>query len=186
MRLLLILFILIGFHSSSADTFKDKVKQFETNIIFLRHALAPGVGDPVNFNLGNCRTQRNLNDVGRLQAKKIGQALQLNGINFAEIFSSEWCRCKETANLLDIGNWQTFGGLNSFFQNRSNRNHILHSLNIKMKNGEKNKLYLFVTHQVVISAVTGINAASGELVAYNPRTGYATKLALSGMDTLKK
>jgi len=78
--------------------------------------LAPGFGDPENFNLADCNTQRNLDDTGRAQAVKIGIEFKSYGIEFEEILSSQWCRCKDTANLLNLGDWNEFMGLNSFFQ----------------------------------------------------------------------
>ena len=68
-------------------------------IIFIRHAYAPGGGDPNNFDLNDCDTQRNLNDEGRLQSKKIGDFFKNNKISIEKVYSSEWCRCKETASI---------------------------------------------------------------------------------------
>ncbi|WP_300497950.1 histidine phosphatase family protein, partial [uncultured Methylophaga sp.] len=72
-------------------------------VIILRHALAPGVGDPEGFDLEECQTQRVLSSEGRQQAIEIGQKLRESGITEAEVFSSEWCRCLETAELLGFG-----------------------------------------------------------------------------------
>ena len=91
-------------------------KNISANVIFLRHALAPGVGDPENFMKEDCSTQRNLNDKGRLQARLIGNYLRSTNLKFSQILTSEWCRCIDTAKELDLGQWTTFSGLNSFFQ----------------------------------------------------------------------
>src|SRR5688500_16468822 len=69
----------------------------------LRHALAPGIGDPAEFRLDDCATQRNLSAAGRDQARAIGERLRAQGITQAEVYSSQWCRCLETARLLDLG-----------------------------------------------------------------------------------
>ena len=69
----------------------------------MRHALAPGGGDPDNFQLRDCATQRNLSDDGRDQAKRIGARLRANGVATAKVYSSQWCRCLETARLLGFG-----------------------------------------------------------------------------------
>ncbi len=74
----------------------------------VRHAIAPGNGDPPNFNIGDCSTQRNLDDSGRTQARRIGRWLRSNGIKSARIYSSQWCRCLETAKLIDLGSVQEF------------------------------------------------------------------------------
>ena len=102
-------------HTSSSDINKE-LKEIDANIIFLRHAIAPGFGDPDNFNLNNCNTQRNLNKEGILQSKNIGTYFKSNNIRFSEVLSSEWCRCKDTIKEMKIGKWKTFSGLNSFFQ----------------------------------------------------------------------
>ena len=85
------------------------------NVIFMRHALAPGFGDPHNFVKEDCSTQRNLNNKGRLQARFIGSYLTASEIKFSEILTSEWCRCIDTTKELNLGKWETFSGLNSFF-----------------------------------------------------------------------
>ena len=148
------------------DILKDAIKEVDANVVFLRHALAPGFGDPDNFSLLDCSTQRNLNENGRKQARAIGFSINKSGVRFNEIISSDWCRCKETAELLNIGTWQTFLGLNSFFQAYAERAVTLRELDLKLKK-LKNGVTLMITHQVVISAVTEISVTSGEMVAYN-------------------
>ena len=148
------------------DILKDAIKEVDANVVFLRHAMAPGFGDPDNFSLLDCSTQRNLNENGRKQARAIGFSINKSGVRFNEIISSDWCRCKETAELLNIGTWQTFLGLNSFFQAYAERSVTLRELDLKLKK-LKNGVTLMITHQVVISAVTGISVTSGEMVAYN-------------------
>ena len=148
------------------DILKDAIKEVDANVVFLRHAMAPGFGDPDNFSLLDCSTQRNLNENGRKQARAIGFSINKSGVRFNEIISSDWCRCKETAELLNIGTWQTFLGLNSFFQAYAERAVTLRELDLKLKK-LKNGVTLMITHQVVISAVTGISVTSGEMVAYN-------------------
>ena len=83
-------------------------------LVFIRHALAPGGGDPENFDINDCSTQRNLNSVGIEQAKRIGQFFKDNNIHIEQVFSSEWCRCQDTAKNA-FQNYKTFNALNSFF-----------------------------------------------------------------------
>ena len=96
----------------------------------------------------------------------IGKAIQESSIQFADVLSSEWCRCKETAELLGLKQWSTFSGLNSFFQEYADKDDTLRKLKLKL-NEIDNELILMVTHQVVISAATGVSVVSGGLVAYN-------------------
>ena len=109
--------------TAKADSisWKEVLDQPRYNVFFLRHALAPGYGDPPDFNIDNCKTQRNLNTEGKDQATFIGTDLKNIGISFDKIYSSEWCRCIETASLLSLGDVSTFPGLNSFFQDHYDR-----------------------------------------------------------------
>lgn len=86
-------------------------------VLLLRHALAPGTGDPAEFQLAQCTTQRNLNETGREQAKAIGQWLRAKGVKNAKVYSSQWCRCLETASLLGYQEPIELPALNSFYQN---------------------------------------------------------------------
>ena len=166
--------------TAKADSisWKEIFDQPRYNVFFLRHALAPGYGDPPDFSIDNCKTQRNLNTEGKDQATLIGKDLKNIGISFDKIYSSEWCRCTETASLLILGEVTTFSGLNSFFQNHYNREETIAKLMNKLESLDKTGRVLMVTHQVVISAITGINVASGVAVAYNPSDGSAVKLSM--------
>jgi len=83
------------------------------NLIIMRHAIAPGTGDPRNFELGNCETQRNLSSTGRQQAKSIGERFKQAGIRNAQVYSSQWCRCVDTAVEMEIGTVKELPFLNS-------------------------------------------------------------------------
>ena len=157
---------------------KETLDRSKYNVFFLRHALAPGYGDPTDFNIDDCKTQRNLNSEGKDQATSIGTDLKSIGISFDKIYSSEWCRCTETASLLNLGEVTTFSGLNSFFQNHYNREETLAKLMNQLESLDKTGRVLMVTHQVVISAITGLNVDSGVAVAYNPSDGSAVKLSM--------
>ena len=80
--------------AESRNNLTNAITAVDANVVFLRHALAPGYGDPDNFSLGDCDTQRNLDAKGRQQAIDIGAAIQRSGFRFTQVFSSEWCRCK--------------------------------------------------------------------------------------------
>ena len=98
------------------DRLTTAVAAVEADVVFMRHALAPGFGDPTNFVLNDCGTQHNLDNIGRQPAISIGAEIRQSETQFTEILSSEWCRCKETTELLGLSKWETFSGLNSFFQ----------------------------------------------------------------------
>ena len=135
------------------------------NIIFIRHALAPGTGDPENIDLNDCETQRNLNDKGIEQSKLIGDFFKKNNIPLDQVLSSEWCRCKDTA-MYAFDKFNTFKPLNSFYDDKffKNKNKQINNLKkfIDKWNGKKN--LIFVTHYVVILEMLGIGTNSSELV----------------------
>ena len=134
-------------------------------LIFIRHAYAPGGGDPKDFNLNDCSTQRNLNKEGIIQAKKIGKFFEKSQIKIEEVLSSEWCRCKETA-YLSFKNFKTKVFLNSFYSSKfsKNKNKQIKDLKRYIKNFQSKKNLILVTHYVVISEVLDYPPASGEIV----------------------
>lgn len=155
--------VLLSGHASAEDAYQGKV-------LFMRHALAPGFGDPDDFKIGDCSTQRNLNDEGRAQAREIGYRLRAMGYQFDQVLSSQWCRCVETAALLGMGEVREFAGLNSFFQQHADRDRTLALLRQELAQlGDKRTL--MVTHQVVIRAITGRSVSSGGMVWFDPKTG---------------
>ena len=141
-------------------------------VVFMRHALAPGNGDPNHFDLESCSTQRNLDEEGRQQAKRIGEKLRDREVRFAAIYSSEWCRCRETAELLNMGEVTPLRALNSFYEHHFSRDELLPALEAMLFDVESGDVpILMVTHFVTISAVTGKAVSSGDLVVYDPMTG---------------
>lgn len=133
-------------------------------VAIMRHALAPGTGDPADFALGDCGTQRNLDARGREQARKIGEAFRTRGIAFDRVLTSQWCRSRETAQLLDVGPVTDAPPLNSFFSNRSSRDRQTRETLDLIAQTEG--LPMLVTHQVNISALTGRGTSSGEVVVF--------------------
>jgi len=135
-------------------------------IAIMRHALAPGFGDPTEFDVSDCSTQRNLSDGGREQAKQIGNIFRAAGITEATVFSSEWCRCHETATNLDLGVPTPAPMLNSFFQNRGNAESQTQALERSIRHWleEPGTIRVLVTHQVNISALTGRGTGSGDIL----------------------
>ncbi len=116
----LVLFPLILF-STSGRTEPDAWNLWKQPGVhaIMRHASAPGFGDPEGFTLGNCKTQRNLSETGREEARALGEAIRSQGIQLTAIFSSQWCRCLDTARELKLGKVQALPALNSFFQGRA-------------------------------------------------------------------
>jgi phosphohistidine phosphatase SixA len=135
-----------------------------THVAMMRHATAPGTGDPAIFKLGDCSTQRNLSEEGRAQAKRIGARFRANGIATARVFSSQWCRCLETARLLGLGPVEELPLLNSFFADSEQRDPQTRALKEWLAGQNVPEPLVLVTHQVNITALTGVYPASGEMV----------------------
>ena len=150
-----------------ADLNTNLLNQLEDGgkLIFIRHAYAPGGGDPDNFNLNDCSTQRNLNYEGREQAKYIGGFFKKNKIKIDKVLSSEWCRCKETAKIA-FKNFSTNNFLNSFYSSKyaKNKDKQIKMLNNYIKKFESDKNLILITHYVLIFEVLNYAPSSGEIV----------------------
>jgi phosphohistidine phosphatase SixA len=134
-------------------------------LIFIRHAYAPGGGDPENFKINDCSTQRNLNNDGKLQSQKIGNFFKKNKISSIKVYSSEWCRCKETA-LIAFKRFETKNFLNSFYSEQFAKNKKKQIIDFRkfLSNWDENENLVFVTHYVVISELLNYAPSSGEIV----------------------
>ena len=138
----------------------------------MRHARAPGVGDPAAFTLGDCATQRNLDEEGRRQARRVGDAYRAAGIGVETVLSSEWCRCMETAALLGLGSVQALPALNSVFrQSRAVGAEQSRAVAAVLAGLPGDRPAVLVSHQVNIDALVGRITASGETVILVVRDG---------------
>ena len=168
-KFLIIIFISINL-PIKADSNQNVINELKNagNLIFIRHAYAPGGGDPKNFDINDCKTQRNLSNSGRDQAKKIRSFFKDNNIPVSKVYSSEWCRCKETASIA-FNDFETKSFLNSFFSSQFAKNKDLQMKRLKtfINNWDKNKNLVFVTHYVVISESLNYAPSSGEIVVSN-------------------
>jgi len=152
--------------SASAATSDDIWSALRSgeHVVLLRHALAPGTGDPANFAVNDCTTQRNLSETGRQQARRIGDLFRSNGIDSARVFSSQWCRCLETARLLQLGPVTELPIINSFFQAFHREEQQTRQLTEWLKQQDLSEPLVLVSHQVNITAFSGVYPSSGELV----------------------
>lgn len=151
---------------AQASELADKLRAPD-HVLLIRHALAPGVGDPAHFSLSDCRTQRNLNEEGRQQAVALGQWLRQQGVDKAEVYASAWCRCQDTARLLRLGEPKIEPSLNSFFEEMHQSTARTQALQAFVANTSKtkgDKALILVTHHVNIFAFMGENIGSGDMV----------------------
>ncbi len=166
----------------AADDFWSLVKT-PGHVVLMRHAEAPGTLDPPGYRLDDCTTQRNLDANGRAQATRIGAAFSSRGIVFTRVLTSAWCRCKETAHLVTGVDATVFPALNSFVSDASKRPG--QSARVRQEIDAVNGFepILMVTHQVVITALTGVAPMSGELVLV--KAGVNGQLEVAGRLVIK-
>lgn len=164
MRTLFLFFglLLAATSSATAATVSPADLAKPGRLLMLRHALAPGTGDPPGFRLDDCATQRNLDSIGRTQATDLGRRLAAAGVTRARIFSSQWCRCLETARLLGHGPVEALPLLNSFYprpQEKEARIAALRDFIARLPlDGPP---VILVTHQFTINEFTGAGTPSG-------------------------
>ena len=176
------LLILLSFNilvkANSNDKIQSLLKEGE-KLIFIRHAVAPGGGDPVDFDILRCETQRNLSKEGIAQSKNIGKFFSENNIKIDKVLSSEWCRCKQTAQYA-FNQYETKSFLNSFFSEKfaSNKNKQINDLKryIKSRNDKKN--LILITHYVVISEILNISPVSGQIIITNKKFEILGKISI--------
>ena len=179
-KIILIFFLFLFSKSSLASENIVEILKKENNIIFIRHAIAPGNGDPQNFDISDCSTQRNLSKNGELQALKIGKFFKENGIKFTKVLSSEWCRCKDTAKIA-FGNYETKNFLNSFYDERFSENKDKQILDFQkfIKSWNYSGNLALVTHYVVISEILDLTTSSGEIVITDPNLKFLSSLKIN-------
>ena len=148
-------------------------------VLMLRHAQTEaGIGDPPNFQLDQCSTQRNLSDEGKAQSKRIGQWFAFRKLAASSVQSSAWCRCKDTA-MLAFGRYDLLPALNSTFESRSSQAAQTEALVSRLKSIRAGQFEVWVTHQVNISAFTGEGPAMGEAFVVKLGTGASPGLVLA-------
>jgi phosphohistidine phosphatase SixA len=179
--------LLVGYAFATSVSQTEMIAALKSggHVLLLRHAqTVPGVGDPPNFKLTDCTTQRNLSEEGRSQAKRIGEALRTQGVAFARTMTSQWCRCKDTASLISKS-VEDFPPLNSFFDNRGDEPKQSVAVKRRTNTMPVNESWLMVTHQVNVTALTGMSPAMGEGVVVRVVGGTWAPLGLLTLDATR-
>ena len=148
------------------------------HVAIMRHAIAPGSDDPLNFRIGDCATQRNLSDGGRAQAVAIGERLRDGGIARARVASSQWCRCVDTARLLELGEVEELPFLNSLLNYPGRSSEMTQDLRAWILEQDLGEPTILVTHQVNIRQLLRTPAEEGEILVV--RVGEAGELSHIG------
>ncbi len=164
MRNLLVLglALLLAGPASAAETEAWQALREGRAVLLLRHATAPGTGDPASFRLDDCRTQRNLNQAGREQAQRWGQLLCSQRIEPLRLLSSRWCRARDTASAMGLAVVEPVPALDSFFAQPGRGAERTRELVQRVNAEARGVPLVLVSHQVNITALTGIYPASAE------------------------
>ena len=160
----------LGLHDAlapAAGTSLGQALASAHQVLLMRHGYAPGVGDPPGYRLQDCSTQRNLDDAGRRQAESIGHWLRNQGVEQALVYSSPWCRCKDTAQGLGLGGYLVEPALGSFFdapQDSAAQTRALAAFIAERLPAKGRRALILVTHHVNIAAFVGENVGTGDMV----------------------
>ncbi|MCZ8314138.1 histidine phosphatase family protein [Phreatobacter sp.] len=159
--------------SPAVPAMADEARAWEVlaagGVVLFRHANAPGGGDPPGMRLGDCASQRNLDAAGREQAGRIGRAFATRAIAIGAVLTSQWCRTRETAALAFPGRATDASAFNSFFSDRGRGEAQTTEGRAILKAWTGHGALVVVTHQVNITALTGIFPASGEGIVLERR-----------------
>ena len=141
------------------------------NVLLIRHASTlPGLGDPEGFKLDDCSTQRNLSEAGREEARRIGERLKRERVPIAQVYTSPWCRCRDTA-MLAFGRAEDWAPLSSVFdlpeRDREFTERVKKRVGTYSSRDMKGNIVM-VTHNVNIASLTKLSVAPGEIVVVRP------------------
>jgi len=140
-------------------------------VLLMRHAsTVDGLGDPPGFRLGDCATQRNLSEAGRDEARRVGERLRGEKVPIARVYTSPWCRCRETAKLA-FGDAEDWDPLSSFFdvpdREPEYSERVRKRIASYVRKPPKGNVVM-VTHNVNIAALTKLSVAPAEIVVVQP------------------
>ena len=152
-------------------------------VILIRHsATDPGVGDPPGFKLSDCSTQRNLNDAGREQARRLGNWFKVHGIVPTAVWVSPWCRTRETA-MLAFGRSQDWVALSNLLGDRSRQDEHARQVRDAIAAVGADKVDVLVSHGVSINAFIDVYLQQGEMVAVRPVPAASTTASTTSAAT---
>lgn len=139
-------------------------------VVLIRHGVThPGVGDPPGFRLDDCSTQRNLSEAGRREAQRLGEEIRARGIPIAQVISSPWCRCLDTARLAFRIEARTDPALGNLFGRRELEEEQVAALRKLVRRPAGGGNLFLVTHGSTTYALTGVSPGTAEMVVLTPQ-----------------
>jgi len=161
--------------AEAAETVWDALRA-PGSVVMLRHSYAPGGFDPPTARLDDCSTQRNLDDNGRAQARRVGEAFQQRGITVATVLSSPRCRCLDTGRLA-FGRAEAWSVLQGALNDTALRQRLVAEIKQRIAEHRDGPPLVLVTHGSVISDVTGLDIRMGAFVVLRRGAGGAHTVA---------
>ena len=158
----LLIFVSLASGADASDAIWEALRA-PGSVVIVRHSYAPGTFDPPDAKLDDCSTQRNLDDNGRAQAKRIGEAFRAHGIAVGAVRSSPRCRCLDTAQLA-FGKAEPWGVLQGALRDDALRRRQLAEIRKAIDAHRDGPPLVLVTHGSVVSDLTGLNVAMGAFV----------------------
>jgi phosphohistidine phosphatase SixA len=166
---LLAILLLAGTHAARADEAGFAVIATGGHVVLLRHGKTPGgAGDPAGFRLDDCATQRNLTDEGREQARALGRVLRARSAKIDRVLSSAWCRCRETAALLDVGEVGDLAALDNLYGRWEARDEQTRALREVVRSWKGPGTLLLVTHGANVLPLVRIQPGEAEGIVVRP------------------
>jgi broad specificity phosphatase PhoE len=189
MRLLAILFIVFGVASGSSAAAQDAAALWTVlraggHVALLRHAATVGgAGDPPGFRLDDCATQRNLTDKGRAEARRLGERFRAEAVPIGKVLSSQWCRCRETVALMELGTPEIAPTFNNAFTFRDRVDQLTAGAREIVAAWKGPGTLVVVTHGANILPLTGVMPEEGAVVVVKADPASAAKLRVLGRIT---
>lgn len=174
-------FLLLGLAPAGADDALWSALRAGGHVVLVRHATTTGgAGDPPGFRLDDCATQRALTEAGRAQARKIGERFRTEGIAIGKVLSSEWCRCRDTAALMNLGPVETAATFNNAFTLRDRIDDLSAGAREIIAAWNGPGALMIVTHGANIRPLTGIDPGEGGMVVVRPDGASPSRLRVLG------
>ena len=151
------------------------------HIALIRHAAAPGpVGDPFDYKLSDCTTQRNLSEQGRAEARALGARFRMKQVKVGKVVSSQWCRCRQTAELMNIGPVEDAPTFNNAFVLSATRDELTAGARVIIGAWHGPGTLVVVTHGENVRLMLGLRPREGEVIVVAPDPNSQTKMRLVG------
>lgn len=157
-----------------------KALRGDGHVALIRHASAPGTGDPPGYRIGDCATQRNLSDEGRAEARALGDRFRAQKVKVGRVIASQWCRSRQTAELMEIGPVQEAPTFNNAFMLSDRRDALTKGGRETIAAWQGPGTLVVATHGQNILLLLGFRPAEGEVIVVKPDATHARKMRLVG------